>query len=617
MRSLCENCMKVGKVVFSFAAAILVMYGTIYLYYGEGDCYNLFPVSVFSLFAAVIIAYGIYRFSNTLLKKNIMVFVYCWFLMITELFGTGMKILTLGEEFSFSAPRCFAIISLAFFYAMPVSYFTRGAVGYFSQLFCKGKNCKKCKESIFFCVWGVIFIAWIPCFLAYYPGILGYDAPVQWRQYMGEVGFSTHHPLIHTLLLGGILDWGFIITGSYNVGLVVYSLLSLLIMSGCVSYALMFMIREKMPHLSIAICGLFYIFFPAIPILTISTTKDGIFSALFLLVFVFILEMSKDKRMLKGRKKYFFILSTVLMLLFRKNAVYALMFALLVLLFSGCIKNRLRVGKFYREIAVVLVFCMILAGGCEKVMKEALQASKGSVAETMSVPVQQLARVFNYHESELSEKDIECILAYIPEEHIRDYRYDISDPIKDVLDVQKIKENPLQFLTLWIEMGLKYPGEYVASFTYNTMGLWYIGDISYSTVKNGYLETRFNGMFGEYDVKGDSQLPKLKQFYEEIISQNAYQKVPVVAMMFSPAFYVWILFGILVIILYKRKWNFALPYLYVCSYIVTLFLGPCIVVRYCMPYILCIPILLFSVLDVKRDDDYANVNITNAIRAKS
>ena len=50
--------------------------------------------------------------------------------------------------------------------------------------------------------------------------------------------FSTHHPLLHVLLLGGIIQLVYKLTGSYNLGIACYTLWQMLVMSlvfaGCV-----------------------------------------------------------------------------------------------------------------------------------------------------------------------------------------------------------------------------------------------------------------------------------------------------------------------------------------------------------------------------------------------
>lgn len=63
--------------------------------------------------------------------------------------------------------------------------------------------------------WLILMVGWLPVLLAYYPGIFAYDASNQVTQVLTG-SYSTHHPLLHTLLLGGgffgwDMHWGTII----------------------------------------------------------------------------------------------------------------------------------------------------------------------------------------------------------------------------------------------------------------------------------------------------------------------------------------------------------------------------------------------------------------------
>lgn len=53
-----------------------------------------------------------------------------------------------------------------------------------------------------------------------FPGSFAYDVPYQLRQVVtGQ--YSTHHPLLHTLLLGGLLQLGRYL-GDINIGAALY-----------------------------------------------------------------------------------------------------------------------------------------------------------------------------------------------------------------------------------------------------------------------------------------------------------------------------------------------------------------------------------------------------------
>ncbi len=67
--------------------------------------------------------------------------------------------------------------------------------------------------------------AYLPFLLLAFPGNLCWDAIGQIEQVMGSAGYSTHHPLFHTLIMGGLVKAGQTLFHSPEIGLFVYMLL--------------------------------------------------------------------------------------------------------------------------------------------------------------------------------------------------------------------------------------------------------------------------------------------------------------------------------------------------------------------------------------------------------
>ena len=77
----------------------------------------------------------------------------------------------------------------------------------------------------------LIFVMYLPVFLAVYPGFFVYDAQDELMQVVTR-SFSTHHPLVHVLMLGGIIQLVHKLTGSYNAGIACYTVFQMLVMAG-------------------------------------------------------------------------------------------------------------------------------------------------------------------------------------------------------------------------------------------------------------------------------------------------------------------------------------------------------------------------------------------------
>ena len=292
------------------------------------------------------------------------------------------------------------------------------------------KRGKKRASSVFFKSWLLLFLGYLPCFLAFYPGLYCYDMTWQWDMYWTG-NYSTHHPLLHTYLCGWLFEAGNTLFGSYNAGLALQSLLQIGILTGCMAFAASFLAKWGLPWKIRGAVTAFYLLFPFFQVLGISTTKDTIFGGLFLVVFVCICDMTRAQNVYRGKALAGFLTAAVLMGTFRNNASYGLLLTVLCMMTVWLIMRfRGRRGGFLPELSLIL--CPSVAGstGVNYGLEQALHASKGSVAEMLSVPMQQMARTYVYHREELAEEEKEELTAYIPRENLEAYKYYVSDPVK-------------------------------------------------------------------------------------------------------------------------------------------------------------------------------------------
>ena len=77
---------------------------------------------------------------------------------------------------------------------------------------------------------GVIFLLYFVVFLAVYPGFFVYDAQEEYLEVVTR-SFTTHHPLFHVLMLGGIVQLVYKLTGSINLGIAAYTLFQMAALS--------------------------------------------------------------------------------------------------------------------------------------------------------------------------------------------------------------------------------------------------------------------------------------------------------------------------------------------------------------------------------------------------
>ena len=77
----------------------------------------------------------------------------------------------------------------------------------------------------------VILVCYVPMFLIAFPGAFGYDVPFQLEQVFTGA-YSSHHPLLHTLIMGGCVRLGHAL-GRINLGAALYTALQIVSLAAC------------------------------------------------------------------------------------------------------------------------------------------------------------------------------------------------------------------------------------------------------------------------------------------------------------------------------------------------------------------------------------------------
>ena len=89
-----------------------------------------------------------------------------------------------------------------------------------------------------------LILCWLPVFLAVYPGFFVYDAQDEYIQVATRT-FSTHHPLVHVLLLGGVVCGIHKLTDSYNMGIACYTVFQMAAAAGVFTFLFSYLRKKK------------------------------------------------------------------------------------------------------------------------------------------------------------------------------------------------------------------------------------------------------------------------------------------------------------------------------------------------------------------------------------
>lgn len=200
--------------------------------------------------------------------------------------------------------------------------------------------------------------------------------------------------------------------------------------------------------------------------------------------------------------------------------------------FSVIVYKKSLKGQLYLFISVIVLYLIINTG-----LIKVFNATPSSITEALSVPLQQIARLYA-EEGELafSTEEQKLLYAAIEPEMLSTYNPIISDPIKYSfwrhLDI--IMANKREYVLLWAKKGLQYPKIYLDSILDNTYQAWYPGTVIKD--RNGY---RYFNITDWQQENGKPYLPWLYSYYESICAECSYQKYPVLRLFFSIGAMIW------------------------------------------------------------------------------
>jgi len=460
----------------------------------------------------------------------------------------------------------------------------------------------KPEKKTFFFSFVFIIICWLPAFLAMFPGNFSYDAIPQLDQIYVYDQFSAHSPLLHTLFLQGCLQMGKILFGSYNAGVVIHSLIQGGLLAAVFAYTIYFLSRFTFPKILLLISLLFFAINPIMQIWAFTTTKDILFGAMFLLLFLFTLEvvlLPEHFFALKIRQVRYAMI-VFLLCIFRNQGIYVFVLAVPFLVW---------VCKYYRKKMLLLsIIIIILVQTGSGLLEKTLDATSQNPREALSVPMQQITRVMNLHSEELSADTKEKIYELIPKDYIQLYFPYISDPVKTGFNSEILKQDLGGYFKLWIQLGLQYPGVYADAFFGLSYGYWYpevkaVNDLPY-IMYDGAFQDRAYSTFG---IERKTLFPAYDRYLRKVSLESLLTSYPVVSLINNEAIPFWVILITISILIYRKKIKLIAPLILLIAFWGTLILGPVTCSRYVFPLLICVPVLCCFMFS----DEFGVVSLTD------
>ena len=581
------------------AAAVLAFAGVLalpWMLHMEGDHLG-YTNSIFSVFLFLVLWF--------LLKKALEADVSekgCgWFL--PGCVGTGFSLgMVFGSQLDLKGSVPFgegamwvSILILAVIFTLVIRYFW--------ELMLSGKQAsqqsraqeepEKTKFGSFLFTASMILLCYIPVFLAVYPGFFVYDAQDEYMQVVTR-NFSTHHPLCHVLLLGGIIQLIFKLTGSYNLGIACYTVLQMTAMAGIFAWCVEKLRARGMGKAGRILLILYFGLCPVLVMFSLCSAKDGLFTGMLLIMVVLLRELcAEPETFFKQKGKVaLFALSSLGMMLLRHNGFYAF------LVFIPVITWYLR--KHWKKMLLTLVGVVAAYLLMNALLTGLLHADDSENQEMLTVPISQMARVYANEKDALSLEEKEILHKYLSEEALVRYTPKVSDGVKIYFNNDAFAADKLSFLKLWINWGIKHPFTYLNAWFMTSYGFWYPDTVidvyrGNSVFTFTYEDSSYFGYEVEQPGTRESALPWLNELYRQMSLEIAQQRIPVISMLFSPGFLFWVMIFLLGFFCYQKKWKKVMPFVLPLLCWMTVILGPTYLVRYVVFLWVMVPLLLWEV----------------------
>lgn len=399
-------------------------------------------------------------------------------------------------------------------------------------------NKKPFSYKLYFFTLIFILVCWMPCWLASYPGNYPPDTINQLNQVYGIYAYNNANPLLHTLMIKGLVSFYSVFTDDMNMRVALSGLTQMIINSSIYALVVSYVYEEGgNKYLSIA-SALFYGLVSYNAVYNVSLSKDAMYTSSTVLLVILISKwIGKRSRL----STIFLVFIGVAYCLLRTNGYYSFIIVIGFATIAGFY-------KYHKKLTIILVVIFVLSSVIKypiysryinKVNETYYVSQKEDNAQTYKryfrgsflyvVMFQQVANVVA-HERELTEKEEWLIEEHAPLEVIKEV-YDpiLVDPIFEWVTYYTTENrqtiSDVEYLKLWLELLVKYPTDYFEAYFNMTRYYFY---------PNRYVKPYYEGIYrNELGIQSEDVVSEgfkfsLDEFY-------LHQKnVPIIASFLCP-----------------------------------------------------------------------------------
>lgn len=440
-------------------------------------------------------------------------------------------------------------------------------------------------------------VCWLPYFLYEYPGVMTPDSINQYAQVIGAYELSNQHSIVHTGFIGLFYNLGLSMTDDPHFGLALYTLAQMFFMAFVAGYVVRTLQLAHVRLLLIVITICFYALMPYNGAYAVTMWKDIPFAGCMTLfaatLMRFLLRgnhaVSSDDIPKLSISEYFtlvlpYIFSCVLLCLLRSNGWYAyiVMLPFILIVYRKCPKSMIPIHLI---ILLLVLFVKIP-------VMNVYDISQADFVESLSIPMQQIARVITDGESLSLEQETFLEQIMDLEQIPQTYQPNVSDNIKNLVrqhGANYLETHKAHFFEIWFDIGREHLNAYFDAYVDQTVGYWY-PDISCDAgLADGIYANEF-GLTWQPIIHGNA-IVKTKEILFKLP-----ELIPLYGMLWSIGLMLWLMLLLTALCFRSGKTANAL----ICLPSILLILTLCIATpvsndfRYAYPVFYALPILLLS-----------------------
>lgn len=447
-----------------------------------------------------------------------------------------------------------------------------------------------------------ILVIWLPQLLIRYPGAMFFDAWTSLHHYWNPELWTSQHPVVYTLLLGKMTDWGMSL-GHFEWGIfaiiVGQTVLHILVMAYTLSVMQKYKIRWEWRLISLC----FYAFLPIFVAYATTAIIDSGYCVFFLLLFAELFSMIKDADSFVHSPRHCILLVLSCAGLFlRYNGIYILLiivFSLIVYGFLAGLKKTIHPLPIFFAAGLILITA-VMAQLATTAVTDHYTAKNVSSRAKHALIIQQLARCITEHPESFSEadrEDIETVMRLQLETIAEKYNPYTFDTIKGRFNVNASHEEMARFRAVWLRMLKTHPLTCMnATFQQNYFLFSILSENSkyYIDFRNGMVNDKAEWDYSSLYTASELRKAAHEKIYNYYVD---FEKIPVLGLLADQAIYTIILFVSSLVCISAKKKKMMILIMPLLATLGIAFLGPACLnhPRYMYPLIYCMPFMVCAI----------------------